>query len=176
MSLHCFAIRALDPGADQQAFNSFCAAHRVLRIERQFVADGVQSFWALCVEVADGPGALPASLKQPGRGRLGSDGGAAKGDRPDYKQLLSEADFTVFAALRSWRKAQAEVDGVPLFAVFTNDQLAEVARRRCGSLAALADIDGVGPARVERYGEAVLQCVVRAGAQAGAGSSAGEPP
>ena len=26
MSLHCFAIGPLDPGADQDAFNAFCAA------------------------------------------------------------------------------------------------------------------------------------------------------
>ena len=157
MSLHCFTIRALAPEADQDAVNTFCASQRVLRVERHFVADGAHSFWAVCVEMADGPGPLPATLKQGDRRapakRTASPAAAGK---PDYKHLLSEDDFNLFAALRQWRKTQAEADGVPLYAVFTNEQLAAIARQRCDTPTALGSIDGVGPARVQRYGAAVL--------------------
>ncbi|MBL8330504.1 MAG: HRDC domain-containing protein [Rubrivivax sp.] len=160
MSLHCFTIRALEPEADQEAVNTFCASQRVLRVERHFVADGTHSFWAVCVEVADGPGPLPDALKrQDRRERQASakSGASAPGaGKPDYKHLLSETDFNLFAALRQWRKTQAEADGVPLYAVFTNEQLAAIAQRRCETPAELGEIDGVGPARVQRYGAAVL--------------------
>lgn len=155
MSLHFFAIPALDPAAAQDALNAFCAAHRVVQLERQFVADGARSFWAVCATVALGPGPLPAALKKPERG-------AAAEGKVDYKQLLSEAEFTRFAALRQWRKTAAERDGVPLYAVFSNEQLAAIARLPCSNLAELAGIEGVGPARVQKYGEAVLQCVADA--------------
>ncbi len=162
MSLHCFTIPALHGDEAEAAFNAFCHGQRVLEVERHFVADGARSYWALCVVVAEGAGPLPAALKKRGAAD------EAKG-RPDYRQLLSEADFAVFAALRAWRKAQAEADGMPLYAVFTNEQLAEIARRRCASLAALGEVEGIGDARLQRYGAAVLQCVVSASA-AGANS------
>ena len=70
--------------------------------------------------------------------------------------MPSEDDFNLFAALRQWRKTQAEADGVPLYAVFTNEQLAAIARQRCDTATALGSIEGVGPARLQRYGAAVL--------------------
>ena len=40
----------------------------------------------------------------------------------------------------------ADREGAPVYAVFTNEQLAEIARARAGSAAALKAIDGVGEA------------------------------
>ena len=53
-------------------------------------------------------------------------------------------------------EGQANADAVPVYTIFTNDQLAEMAKRRCSSLAALAEIDGVGQGRIEKYGQMVL--------------------
>lgn len=153
MSLHFFTIPALNPQPVQDALNDFCAAQRVVSIDRQFVAAGVDSFWAVCVTVAPGTGALPAALKAAQR-RSGGDSAASA--RVDYKQVLNEQDFARYADLRVWRKAAAEHDGVPVYAVFTNEQLAQIVQRRVDTLAALGEIEGVGPARLARYGAAVL--------------------
>ena len=164
MSLHFFAIPALQAQAAQDEFNAFCAAHRVVQVERQFVAAGAQSFWALCATVATGPGPLPSALKRGGRSSASEGGHGEPGGerRVDYKQRLSEPEFAVFAALRQLRKTLAEQDGVPLYAVYSNEQLAAIARCRCDTLAALGAIEGVGAARVQRYGEATLRCVAQA--------------
>lgn len=153
MQLHLFAIPALHPEDAQQELNAFCASRRVVAIERQFVAAGLESYWALCVVVAAGPGRLPDTLKAPER-RSGSRGTTSA--RIDYKTVLNAADFAIYAALRGWRKATAEQEGVPVYAVFTNEQLAEIAQRRVSTLAELGDIDGIGAARLERYGAAVI--------------------
>lgn len=148
-----FAVPALNTGQAEAEVNEFCRSQRVVSVERHFVADGANSFWAICVVVAPGPGPLPDAFKSPERRPSGrGDSGA----RVDYKQVLSEAEFKVFAVLRVWRKATAERDGLPVYAVFTNEQLAEVARMRPDSLSSLGSIDGIGPARVERYGVDVL--------------------
>ncbi len=161
MSQHYFSVPALDSALAQAEFNRFCADHRVLRIEQHFVADGAQSFWALCAVVIEGRGPLPAALKRSGHAARADDAAhsAIPASKVDYKQVLTESDFTVFAALRNLRKALAEQEGVPLFAVFTNEQLAAIARQRCDSLAALGQIDGIGAARLQRYGAAVLQAL-----------------
>ena len=46
---------------------------------------------------------------------------------------------------------------MPAYALCTNEQLAEMVRRPVQSLDSLAGIDGVGQARVEKYGGAFLR-------------------
>jgi len=65
MQMHFFAVPALDPRAAQDELNRFCAAQRVVSVERQFVAAGRDSYWVICVQVASGPGPLPDALKSP---------------------------------------------------------------------------------------------------------------
>ena len=157
MTHRFFTVSALDASAGELALNQFCASHRVLTIERHFVAAGVQSFWAICVVAIDGEAPLPGSLK---------DGASRRGAvaRIDYREVLQADAFTVFAALRNWRNALADAEHVPRFVLLTNEQMAEVARRRPSTLQALGAIDGIGAARLERIGAAVLEQVRNAAA------------
>jgi ATP-dependent DNA helicase RecQ len=61
-----------------------------------------------------------------------------------------------FEALRSWRLEVARSTEVPPYVVFHDRTLAEIAHRRPTTTGALASIPGVGPAKLERYGDAVL--------------------
>jgi ATP-dependent DNA helicase RecQ len=61
-----------------------------------------------------------------------------------------------FEALRNWRLDVARRTDMPPYVVFHDRTLAEIAHRRPGSSGALATIPGVGPAKLERYGDAVL--------------------
>jgi superfamily II DNA helicase RecQ len=152
MTLHFFAIPALTPQPAQDEFNRFCLAHRVVSIERQFVGDGANAYWALCVTVAAADASLSDALKAPdSRSKSNTTGG-----RVDYKTVLNEQDFSLYAALRNWRKQAADTEGVPVYALFTNEQLAEIVRRRVDNLDALGNIDGIGPSRVQRYGVTLL--------------------
>jgi len=67
-----------------------------------------------------------------------------------------------FDALRSWRLDVARRTEVPPYVVFHDRTLAEIAHRRPTSAGALASIPGVGPAKLERYGQSVLE-VLRGG-------------
>jgi ATP-dependent DNA helicase RecQ len=66
-----------------------------------------------------------------------------------------------FEALRTWRLETARRTEVPPYVVFHDRTLAEIAHRQPQSSVALAGIPGVGPSKLERYGEAVLT-VIRA--------------
>ena len=83
--------------------------------------------------------------------------------RIDSREELSDAEFVVFSRLRDVRKSIAEQDGVPVYTIFTNAQLAEMVRKSIASLADLASIEGIGKARVEKYGKQVLRGVTRCG-------------
>ncbi len=68
----------------------------------------------------------------------------------------------VFAALRAWRAERAKADEVPAYVVFHNSTLAEIAERGPSTLAELGRIPGVGPTKLERYGDDVLETLSRA--------------
>jgi DNA helicase-2/ATP-dependent DNA helicase PcrA len=59
-------------------------------------------------------------------------------------------------ALREWRLARARADEVPAFVVFNDRTLAELAARTPRTLAELAAVPGIGPAKLERYGSELL--------------------
>ncbi len=70
-----------------------------------------------------------------------------------------DVDDALFDRLRSWRSERARADSVPAYVVFPDATLRELAAVQPGTLAELAGIKGVGPAKLERYGEDVLAVV-----------------
>jgi ATP-dependent DNA helicase RecQ len=69
---------------------------------------------------------------------------------------LSPADGMLLDKLRTLRRAIAKEEQVPAYVVFADRTLAEMAARRPRTTAALAGIRGVGPVKLERYGERFL--------------------
>lgn len=78
---------------------------------------------------------------------------------PDDEEPMSTEQEEFFEELRVWRKAQADERDVPAYRIFDNRTLREIARSRPATLAALADVKGVGAAKLESYGAAVLSLV-----------------
>jgi superfamily II DNA helicase RecQ len=143
MQLKLFVLPIKNLGAAEAEMNAFLRGHRVLAVKKEFVADGENSFWTFCVEYLDGVGA----------------GALLPGGRPkiDYKEVLKPEEFEVFSRLRDWRKSVAEKEGVPVYTVLTNEQLAQMVQKQVKSKAGLKEIEGVGDARVEKYGDALVQ-------------------
>jgi DNA helicase-2/ATP-dependent DNA helicase PcrA len=68
----------------------------------------------------------------------------------------AEPDDPLYAALKRWRLERATADDLPAYVVFHNSTLAEIAGRKPRDLAELSAVPGVGPAKLERYGDEVL--------------------
>jgi ATP-dependent DNA helicase RecQ len=62
-----------------------------------------------------------------------------------------------FEALRSWRGEMAREQNVPAYVIFHDRTLREIAIGQPQGLDALARIPGVGAAKLERYGQALLE-------------------
>ena len=60
------------------------------------------------------------------------------------------------AALRAWRSSVARKDGVPAYVVLNDKELVGIAERNPGSLAELGRCRGMGPIRLERWGDEIL--------------------
>jgi superfamily II DNA helicase RecQ len=70
---------------------------------------------------------------------------------------------TLSNALRAWRTARARADAVAPFIVFHDATIEAIAARRPRSIAELRRVPGVGPTKLDRYGEEIIEVVVREG-------------
>jgi ATP-dependent DNA helicase RecQ len=87
--------------------------------------------------------------------KRGSDGAA--------EEEMSAEVAARFEALRRWRLETARRDEVPPFVIFHDRTLVEIARRHPSSMAGLAAIPGVGPAKLVRYAGPVLSVLRHVG-------------
>ncbi len=66
------------------------------------------------------------------------------------------------AALKAWRRDQAREQGVPPYVVFHDRTLMELAAARPGTSGELGGVSGIGSAKLERYGAALLEVLAAA--------------
>jgi DNA helicase-2/ATP-dependent DNA helicase PcrA len=70
-----------------------------------------------------------------------------------------DIDRGVLESLQRWRRDRARADAVPAYVVAHDAMLFAIAEVRPQSLTALARVKGMGPAKLERYGEDILRIV-----------------
>jgi ATP-dependent DNA helicase RecQ len=68
-------------------------------------------------------------------------------------------DRALFEALRTWRRAEAEERGVPPYVIFSDKTLRELARSRPTTRYELRGIYGIGDAKLEAFGDAVIELI-----------------
>ena len=150
MQTRFFTVPASAPAESEAELNAFLRSHRVLSVRKELVSGPKEgAFWAIAVDY------LESGSRPSGKSSI------------DYKEVLSEAEFEVFRRLRELRKRLAEAEGKPVYTVFTNAQLAEIAQRGVDNLEKLREIGGVGEAKAERYGNQVLAVVKEGRNEAG---------
>ncbi|HEV8372044.1 MAG TPA: ATP-dependent DNA helicase UvrD2, partial [Actinomycetota bacterium] len=66
------------------------------------------------------------------------------------------ADGPLAEQLRAWRRKRAEADGVPAYVVFNDRTLAALTERRPRSRGELLAVEGIGPSKLDRYGDELL--------------------
>ena len=158
MPLRFFSIPVIDGDASEQELNGFLARHKVLSVDRHLIDQGVNSFWAICVDyLSHAAGGSQQSFN-------------LSRSRVDYKAILPAPEFAVFSQLRALRKELAQTEAVPVYTLFTNEQLAQMVQRRCRSKSDLAQIDGIGDGKLDKYAERLLALLLTLGPRQDASS------
>lgn len=103
-----------------------------------------------------GPLPLTGLLLTKLRGRVAEDADdSASSDDDDLPPPHPE----LLETLRHWRRDTADELGIPAYQVLHTNTLELIARVRPSSLESLEGVKGIGPAKLDQYGDAILQLV-----------------
>lgn len=92
------------------------------------------------------------------RGRKREDGADSGAARPP-RGIGNDVDASLFEQLRATRKRLADERGVPAYVVFSDATLLQMAAHKPRTSGELAQISGVGPTKLSRYGEEFLDTI-----------------
>ncbi len=150
MKLKVFTLRFDDSlGAfDESELRAFVEdqdnPREVIDVSEHFFVHERRPTWALLVSYRDVPRPGSSHRQTP---------------RKDYRADLDDSAKTLFDELKSWRAKSCKREGLPPYLICTNRQMADIARSRPDSLAKLLEINGLGDAKVGRWGEEILAVV-----------------
>ena len=137
MQLKLFTIPILGGEKLTEELNIFLRSKKILEVKDRIERNGESAFWCFCVKYLEGDGSSNSKRKR---------------QKIDYKDILDEASFRRFCALRVTRKRVSDEDGVPAYVVFNDEQMAELAKVEVLTLSAMKKVKGIGEKTVERYG------------------------
>ncbi len=142
MQIKIFTISPVDHEAGTEEMNKFLRSTRVVEVKQEY--DAQRGFWTFVVTYIEG--SVPQQKEK-----------SRPTERVDYKEILSSEDFERFSQMRDARKKIAREESVPAYAIFTDKELAEMAKMEEISAETMLTIDGIGPARVDRYSNRLIE-------------------
>lgn len=143
MQVKIFTIPIIGGEALNEMMNTFLRSKKVLEMEKQLVTKGDQAYWCFCISFLDAEGSDVAATKP----------------KVDYREILDPKSFERYSRLRDLRNNLAKEEKTPPYAVFTNEELASIAKIEELTLQELKKVKGVGEKKVEKYGKFILEAL-----------------
>lgn len=135
MQIKIFTIPIMGGEALAEDMNAFLRSKKVLQVDQHLVNQGQSAAWCFCIRYVED--------QSPFRGAR---------EKVDYKEVLDAESFERFSDFRKIRKEIAEKEGIPAFSVFTDAELAELAKIDDLSVASMKTVKGIGEKKSEKYG------------------------
>ena len=137
MQIKSFTIPVFGSEPIEEELNRFLRGHRILQLERHFCADN-GGYWAIMVEYVDGD---PKTEAPPANRR----------ERRDITEGLTDEEKQRFDHFKGIRKNLSEKLSIPAYLVFTNEELALLAKVPELSDETVRTLKGVAPQRLKDY-------------------------
>ena len=119
---------------DEDTLNRVLLNKHVISYQAEFFQAGEESYWTVFVE-------YDPLVEKPGARET---------------EGLDDAQKILLEKLRAWRKERAELDGIPVYIIATNKELANLVRGRPVTLEDLKEIRGFGQGKVAKYGQDII--------------------
>ena len=152
LQVKLFAMRFCDDmdGFDDEPLRAFMVDKDVVSLKEKFFFKDNVPYWSVMLMYKSKP--KPTDVSKEAQKKV-------LDTKDDYRSVLTEESTPLFNLLREWRNEKAKKAGSPPYILFTNIQLAEIAGKYPETLTQLASVEGVGRAKIKKYGEEILQIV-----------------
>lgn len=143
MQVKLFTIPVVGGEKLTEELNVFLRSRKILQTENHIVQSNQGAFWCFCIKyIEDSKGTKTFSRKE----------------KINYKEVLDEVTFLRFSEMRQIRKMIAQAEAIPAYAVFTDAELAEIAKiGEKRNLTDIRKIKGIGAKKLEKYGAKFVQ-------------------
>ena len=131
-----------------EELNRFLRSHKIVDIKKELATIDGSSGWTFCVMYLEQN--LPIFAEA-----------SRQTEKIDYKKELAPATFEIYDRLRKIRKEIADNESVAVYTVFTNKELAELAKLPELTLKSMKTVPGIGDKRIEQYGQIILDALER---------------
>jgi superfamily II DNA helicase RecQ len=135
MQIKLFTIPIGDSGRALDEMNKFLRTNKILEVHDQLVSNRNGACWCFCVRYIE-------RASNPVNGNK---------IKVDYRKVLDDETFKKFSRLREIRKRVAADEGIPAFAVFTDEELADLAKQDTITEKGMLSVKGIGDKKVERF-------------------------
>jgi superfamily II DNA helicase RecQ len=118
---------------EDKDMQEFLSSKKVVSHQAHFFTSGGKPYWTIFVEyedVFDKSGKLP---------------------------VFSEPERLLYEHLQKWRKEKAEKEGVPIFIIANNSELASLVQKAPKTTEGLRQIKGFGAKKTQKYGKEILE-------------------
>ena len=143
MQFKLYVIPVDDNGRALDEMNVFLRSHRILEEQHELVSGKNGTSWHFCLKY----------LEYGDR----DNSNRTKKVKVDYRKLLDDKAFMRFSVFRELRKQIAREEAIPAYAVFLDEELAEIAKIEEMSIAKIKGIKGIGEMKIKKYGERILE-------------------
>jgi superfamily II DNA helicase RecQ len=86
---------------------------------------------------------------------------STKKNNQDWKQQLPKKDWFMYENMRDWRVEQSKAAGIPAYHICTNQTLADIIKSHPTSLGELANVQGMGVKKIEKFGQPLLEALTK---------------
>lgn len=141
MQIKIFSVPTVGGEAINEDMNAFLRSKKVIQTEQRLVGEGDGAMWSFCIKYVEDHSPFLKNGKE----------------KVDYREVLDAACFERFSRFREIRKKLAQEENVPAYAIFTDEELAELAKMEAVTLSNMRTVKGVGDKKAEKYGQHFLE-------------------
>ncbi len=142
MQIKLYTIPVNNVQDHEEDLNKFLRGHKIVEIDKHLVQTGTSYSWCICISYIE-----TSFQKEQGAART----------KIDYMKVLDADTFAKFSKLRQIRKQIAAENAVSAYIVFTDAELAEMAKLPELTINKLKTIKGIGDKKAEKYGEQFIK-------------------
>ncbi|MCX6277968.1 MAG: HRDC domain-containing protein [Bacteroidetes bacterium] len=140
MQIRFFTIPITSVNDYNDELNTFLRSNKVVEIEKQLIQTPNGVYWCIYISY------ILTNIPE-----------YATKERIDYMKVLEPEVFARFSKLREIRKKIAFDDSVSAYVVFTDAELAEMAKLPELTINKLKSIKGVGDKKTDKYGATIIK-------------------